>query len=239
MSSSGASAASPSAHDNRTSANAGFRASTGPCRYVPTTRPCRRAFAPVAVADAGGDTAERRRALAERGDPAVVLEPGERRERRGLSQTLQPDGLGHHLAHRPRPCALHRLDVEEPDALVCLAARTGERTPHHLEACAHSQHHGTPRDPPRQRAVVDQRACRTHLGPVLPAAEAVDVGLGHRRVRNRLQQLHVTPSPRRASGKDQPVAAVAVCAEEVGEQHRHPQRSRAHAGVPSRSWKAV
>ena len=60
---------------------------------------------------------------------------------------------------------------------------------------------------------------------------------GQRGVGRRLQQLDLEAAPLGPPGQDEPVAAVAVGAEEVGEDHGHPERSAApaHAGAPSRS----
>ena len=62
--------------------------------------------------------------------------------------------------------------------------------------------------------------------------------LGQRAVRGRLQELDVASPPFGAPRQDQPVAAVAVGAEQVG-VHDHDAQWPAHAGAPSRSWKAV
>ncbi len=116
--------------------------------------------------------------------------------------------------------------------------RAREAPPHHLEPCADRQDHGPGGDPSRQRAVVDQRPGGAHLRTVLAATEAVNVRLGHGRVRSRLQQLDVKTAPLGPPGQDQAVTPIPVGAQQVGKDNRHAERA-IHAGIPSRSWKAV
>ena len=147
-------------------------------------------------------------------------------------------GLGHHFAHRPRAGSLHRLDVEQTHALVRLPVGSGKAPPHHLEAGAHREHHRAACHPPGQRPVLDEAARRPNLWAVLATAEAIDVRLGERAVRDRLQQLGMEAPPLGPADQDEPVSPVPVGAQQVGVDHRHTQRS-AHPGAPSRSWNAV
>ena len=118
-----------------------------------------------------------------------------------------------------------------------LALGTGKGPAGHLETGAHGQDHGALGHPPDQHPVVAERARGPHLGAVLPAAEAVDVGGGQRGVGRRLEQFDLEAAPLGPPGQDEAVAPVAVGAQEVGVDHGHPQRpaTSAHAGAPSRS----
>ena len=69
------------------------------------------------------------------------------------------------------------------------AVSTREGTADDLEAGAHGEHHCAGGDAPDEHPVVDERARRAHLGPVLAAAETVDVGLGQGLVGDGLEQL--------------------------------------------------
>ena len=222
-SSSGSSGTSPSAQDSSLSASAGLRASTGPWRYVPTTRPSTAPSLPSppplptpAVTRPRGSAPSR-----ERGGAPVVLEAGERR----AASRAPVVHLGEHLAHGPRARALHRVDLEEADTLVGLAVGPGKAPPDDLEPRAHRQHHGAPRHAPGERPVVDERPRGADLGAVLPPAQAVDVCLGEGTVGGRLQELDGEAAPFRPPGQHQPVPAVAVGAEQVGVDHRDAQRS--------------
>ena len=146
----------------------------------------------------------------------MVLEP------RQDGQPVQADRVGHHLADGARVGHLDRGDVEQAHALVRVTVGSREALAHDLETGAHRQHHRALGHPPGQGAVVDQGAGRPDLRPVLAAAQAVDVGLGQRPVGGRLQELGGAAAPLGPPGQDQPVAPVAVRAQEVGVDHGDP-----------------
>ena len=125
-----------------------------------------RALAPVAgaIAHAGDDTPQCCGSFLQRRRTAVVLETSERRER---SERGGVD-LDEHLPHRRGPARVHRLDVEEPHALVRLPGGTRKGPPYDLESRAHRQDHGTARHAARQRPLVDQRLRGADLGPSSP-----------------------------------------------------------------------
>ena len=172
----------------------------------------------------------------DRGHPAVVLEAGQ---------------AGQRAARRPvagrRPAA---TATSSPTA-----RRAGALAGGHVEQARAPRGAGrrrrgrsgrpagtrrTPPAPPRRAATRSARVPsssravgRPHLGPVLAPADAVDVGRGQRPVRRGLDQLDVDPPPGRPAGQDQPVAPVAVGAEQVGVDHGDGQARPAPLTAPA------
>ena len=117
------------------------------------------------------------------------------------------------------------------------AFRAGKAPAGHLEAGAHGQDHGALGHPSDQPTVVEQGACGPHLGTVLATAQAVDVRPGQCGVGGRLEELDLQAAPFGPPGHDEPIAPVAVGAQEIGVDNGHAERAgpAAHAGAPSRS----
>ncbi len=216
-----------------------MRARTGPCSVGAEHEPGPGPFGVVArpVADTGQHPGKGPRPGAQAGDGGVVLEPGQRLEhhRVGAVARSAPHRLRSQLPHGPAPRSLHGDDVEEAHPGMGAPVGVGERLPDHLVAGAHREHHGTGLHGAGEHAVA-QTLGRLHLGPVLTAAEAVDVAAGGQRgVGERVDELHRDVSPHGAPGQHAAVPAVAVGAEQVGVHDHHPERRRARrrgAGAP-------
>ena len=209
----------------------GVPASTGPWRYVPTTRPCTAPSLPSpsplptpATTRPGGGPPQRRRA-------PMVLEAGQRRQRSEHAGPPRPAPRPPPADRSASPC--RRRGARRP--------RADRRRPGKVRPTIWNPAQTASTTAPsatRRASVPSSMSVRggPDLGTVLSPAQAVEVGLRQGAVGDGLQQLDLVAPPFGPPGQHQAVAAVAVGAQQVGVDDGDAQRGV--IGAPSRSWNA-
>ena len=208
------------------SASAGLRASTGPWRYVPTTRPCTAPSlpspsplpTPAMTRPSGAVSRRARRAPPWFSKPVSV----------GQRSSAPGPRLGQHLADRPRPrrpSPCRRRAARRPRGPR--RRRPGKRPPDDLEAGADGQHDGARRR--RAAPACRRRSASARRGPggrplPRPGSRCRPRAAAGRRRPAAARRRSPRHSARRA--RISPLPAVAVGAEQVGVDDRDAQRRR-------------